>query len=275
MPPLRVAKQSAWRHKGAEEGAEEVAEEDAEEGAEEGAEGGLKSNERLNFEKTHTVMDKEQIREVIARRVAMELKDGDVVNLGIGLPTLVPNYLPEGVNVVLQSENGLLGVGPKPAEGAENPELTDAGGGYISAATGASSFDSATSFGIIRGGHVDVTILGALQVDEKGDLANWIIPGKKTPGMGGAMDLLVGAKQVILAMEHTAKGSPKIMKKCTLPLTAAGQVNLIITEMGVIEVTPQGLVLTEINPEFTVEQVQAATEATLHVSDTLRQMPTA
>ena len=217
-------------------------------------------------------MDKDQIREVIARRVAMELKDGNVVNLGIGLPTMVPNYLPEGVNVILQSENGLLGVGPKPAEGQENPELTDAGGGFITAMPGASSFDSATSFGIIRGGHVDVTILGALQVDEKGDLANWIIPGKKTPGMGGAMDLLVGAKQVILAMEHTAKGAPKIMKKCTLPLTAAGQVNLIITEMGVIEVTPKGLVLTEIHPEFTVEQVQAATEATLHIAENLRPM---
>ena len=150
-------------------------------------------------------MDKNQIREVIAKRVALELKDGDVVNLGIGLPTMVPNYLKSDVHVILQSENGLLGMGPKPAEGQENPELTDAGGGYITAVTGACSFDSATSFGIIRGGHVDVTILGALQVDEKGDLANWIIPGKKAPGMGGAMDLLVGAKKVILAMEHTAK----------------------------------------------------------------------
>jgi acetate CoA/acetoacetate CoA-transferase beta subunit len=215
-------------------------------------------------------MDKDQIREVIARRVAMELRDGDVVNLGIGLPTMVPNYLPEGVNVTLQSENGLLGVGPKPAAGKENTELTDAGGGYITATASASSFDSATSFGIIRGGHVDVTILGALQVDEKGDLANWIIPGKMTPGMGGAMDLLVGARQVILAMEHTAKGAPKILKKCTLPLTAAGQVDKIITEMCVIEVTERGLELVELHPEFTVEQVQAATEATLHVSDKLK-----
>lgn len=217
-------------------------------------------------------MDKDQIREVIARRVARELRDGDVVNLGIGLPTLVPNYLPEGVNVILQSENGLLGVGAKPAAGEENPELTDAGGGFITAVAGASSFDSATSFGIIRGGHVDVTILGALQVDENGDLANWIIPGKMTPGMGGAMDLLVGAKQVILAMEHTAKGSPKIMKKCTLPLTAAGQVDMIITEMGVIRETADGLLLTEINPEFTVDQVRAATDATLHVSENLKSM---
>ncbi len=217
-------------------------------------------------------MDKEQVREVIAKRVALELKDGDVVNLGIGLPTMVPNYLPKNVQVILQSENGLLGMGPKPEEGKENPELTDAGGGYITAIEGACSFDSATSFGLIRGGHVDVTILGALQVDEKGDLANWIIPGKKAPGMGGAMDLLVGAKKVILAMEHTAKGNHKILKKCTLPLTAAGQVNLIVTEMGVIEVTPKGLVLREIHPEFTVEQVQAATEAQLIISPDLKPM---
>ena len=217
-------------------------------------------------------MVKNQIREVIAKRAAMELKDGDVVNLGIGLPTLIPNYLSKDVHVVLQSENGVLGLGPQPAEGEEDPELIGAGGGYITLTPGASSFDSATSFGIIRGGHVDATILGALQVDEKGDLANWIIPGKLVPGMGGAMDLLVGARRVILAMEHTAKGKPKIMKKCTLPLTAAGQVNLIITEMGVIEVTPKGLVLKEIHPEFTVEQVQAATEATLIISDDLKPM---
>lgn len=218
-------------------------------------------------------MDKNQVREVIARRAALELKDGDVVNLGIGLPTLIPNYLSKDIHVTLQSENGLLGMGVKPEEGQEDPELTDAGGGYITMTPGASTFDSATSFGIIRGGHVDVTVLGALQVDEKGDLANWIIPGKRTPGMGGAMDLLVGAKKVILAMEHTAKGSPKIMKKCSLPLTAAGQVNLIITEMAVIEVTPEGLLLTEINPEFSVEEVQAATEAKLIISDSLKNMP--
>lgn len=217
-------------------------------------------------------MEKDQIKEVIARRVAMELKDGDVVNLGIGIPTLVPGYLPKGVDVVLQTENGLLGMGPAPEEGEEDPELTNAGGGYITALPGASTFDSATSFGIIRGGHVDVSILGALQVDEQGDLANWMIPGKKTPGMGGAMDLLVGAKKVILAMEHTAKGNPKIMKKCTLPLTAAGQVNLIVTEMAVIEVTEKGLILKEIHPDFTVERVQAATEATLTVAEDLKPM---
>ncbi len=215
-------------------------------------------------------MDKNQIREVIARRAAMELKDGDVVNLGIGLPTLIPNYIPEGVNVILQSENGLLGMGPSPESGCEDPNLVNAGGNSITALPGAASFDSATSFGIIRGGHVDVTVLGALQVDEKGDLANWIIPGKKVPGMGGAMDLLIGAKKVILAMEHTAGGSKKILKKCTLPLTAAGQVNLIITEMGVMEITPQGIVLKEIHPEFTVEQVQDATEAALIVSENLK-----
>lgn len=211
-------------------------------------------------------MDKNEIRETIARRAAKELKDGDVVNLGIGLPTLIPNYLPDGVHVILQSENGLLGMGASPAVGSEDPELIDAGGGFITMNTGAASFDSATSFGIIRGGHVDVTVLGALQVDEKGNLANWIIPGKRAPGMGGAMDLLIGAKKVILAMEHTAKGAFKILKECTLPLTAAGQVNLIITEMCVIEVTPEGLLLKEVHPEFTVEQVQAATEAKLIIN---------
>lgn len=208
-------------------------------------------------------MDKQQIRETIARRAALELKDGNLVNLGIGLPTAIPEYIPQGVNVILQSENGLIGLGPSPEPGKENKNLTNAGGGFVTLQTGASCFDSATSFGIIRGGHVDVTFLGALQVDEKGDLANWMIPGKLTPGMGGAMDLLIGARKVILTMEHTAKGNHKIMKKCSLPLTAAGQVNLIITEMGVMEITPEGIVLREIHPEFTIEEVQAATEAKL------------
>ncbi|MEI7596707.1 MAG: 3-oxoacid CoA-transferase subunit B [Bacteroidota bacterium] len=217
-------------------------------------------------------MDKKEIREVIAKRVALELKDGDVVNLGIGLPTLVPNYLPSNINVTLQSENGLLGMGPSPVEGEEDKTLMNAGGGFITAKPGASSFDSVTSFQIIRGGHVDVTVLGALQVDEKGDLANWMIPGKKTPGMGGAMDLLVGAKRVILAMEHTAGTSIKILKKCTLPLTAAGQVNLIVTEMGVMEITPEGMVLKEINPCFTVDEVQALTEAKLIIASDLINM---
>ena len=217
-------------------------------------------------------MDKNQIREVIARRCAKELKDGFVVNLGIGLPTLIPNYLPEGVKVVLQSENGLLGLGPTPEEGKENRYLVNAGGGYISVLPGGSIFDSSTSFGIIRGGHVDVTILGAMQVDEQGNLANWILPGGKTIGMGGAMDLLVGAKEVILAMEHTAKGKPKILKRCTLPLTAPHEVDMIVTEMGVMKITPDGIVLSEINPDFTVDQVQQNTEATLIISSDLKPM---
>ncbi|MDR2511352.1 MAG: 3-oxoacid CoA-transferase subunit B [Bacteroidales bacterium] len=217
-------------------------------------------------------MDKNQIRETIARRTARELHDGDVVNLGIGLPTLVANYVPENVYVILQSENGLLGMGGSPEKDKEDLELINAGGGFITALPGASAFDSATSFGIIRGGHVDVTILGALQVDKQGNLANWMIPCKKTPGMGGAMDLLVGAKKVIIAMEHTAGETIKILKKCTLPLTAAGQVNMIITEMGVMEITPKGIVLKEIHPEFTLEQVQAATGAELIISEDLRMM---
>lgn len=217
-------------------------------------------------------MDKDQVREVIAKRAAKELHDGDVVNLGIGIPTMIPNYLPEGVTVTLQSENGAMGMGPTPAAGEEDKNLINAGGGYITLLPGGSTFDSATSFAIIRGGHVNVSFLGALQVDENGDLANWIIPGKMAPGMGGAMDLVVGAKKVILTMEHTQKGAPKILKKCTLPLTASGQVNMIITEMGVMEITSEGIVLTEIHPEFTVEDVQAATEATLIISPNLKSM---
>ena len=193
-------------------------------------------------------MDKYQMREVIAKRAAKELHDGDVVNLGIGIPTLIPNYLPEGVTVTLQTENGAMGMGPTPEEGKEDKNLINAGGGAITLLPGACTFDSATSFAIIRGGHVNVSFLGALQVDEKGNLANWIIPGKMAPGMGGAMDLVVGAKRVILTMEHTQKGNPKILKECTLPLTAAGQVNMIITEMGVMDITPEGIVLREIHP---------------------------
>ena len=217
-------------------------------------------------------MDKAQIRETSARRAAKEIKDGYVVNLGIGLPTLIPNYLPEDVHVTLHSENGLLGLGPRAAEGKEDPEYTDAGGACITTTAGASLCDSATSFGYVRGGHIDVTILGALQTDAKGNLANWSIPGKKTPGMGGAMDLLAGAKRVILAMEHTAKGNHKILEECTLPLTAANAVELIITEMGVMRVTPEGLVLEEINPEFTVDEVQAATGCKLIICENLKPM---
>ena len=217
-------------------------------------------------------MDKNEIRQTIAKRAALELHDGDIVNLGIGIPTMIPDFLPEGVTVTLQTENGMIGMGATPEEGKEDPNMINAGGGFTSAAPGAATFSSATSFGIIRGGHVDVSILGAIQVDTNGDLANWMIPGKLTPGMGCAMDLTVGAKRVILAMEHTQKGNPKILKKCSFPLTAKGQVNLIITEMGVMEITHEGIVLKEIHPEFTVEQVQAATEAELIISPDLKPM---
>ena len=214
-------------------------------------------------------MDK---KEFIARRVAKELKDGDVVNLGIGLPTMVANYVPEDINVFFQSENGFIVLGPAPEEGKEDPYIVNAGAQCVTILPGGVFFDSSTSFGIIRGGHVDMTVLGALQVDEKGNLANWMIPGKMVPGMGGAMDLVTGAKKVIVAMEHTVKGNHKILKECNLPLTAAGEVNLIITEMGVIEVKEEGLVLIEINPEFTVEEVQAATEAKLIIAENLIKM---
>ncbi len=211
-------------------------------------------------------------RELIVKRVAQELKDGDIVNLGIGMPTMVANYIPEDMDITFQSENGFLGLGPAPAEGEEDPLIVNAGGMPVTIRPGGMFFDSSTSFMIIRGGHVDVTVLGALQVDEEGNLANWMIPGKLVPGMGGAMDLVVGAKRVIFAMEHTAKGAHKILKKCTLPLTAAAQVNLIVTEMGVMEVTPQGLLLTEIAEGITVEQIQEATEAKLIISENLKTM---
>lgn len=209
-------------------------------------------------------------KEYIARRVAKELKDGDVVNLGIGLPTMVANFLPEGIEITLQSENGFLGIGPSPEKGMEDPYLVNAGGIPVTINQGGVFFDSAESFVIIRGGHVDATVLGALEVDEKGNLANWMVPGKMVPGMGGAMDLVTGAKKVIVAMNHTAKGNHKILKECKLPLTAVHAVDLIITEMGVMEVTDNGLVLKEINPEFTVEDVQAATGATLIIAEDLK-----
>ncbi len=217
-------------------------------------------------------MDKNLMREIIAKRVAQELNDGDVVNLGIGLPTAVANYVPDGMEVTFQSENGLIGVGPTPIKGEEIKDLINAGGMPVTALDGAAFFDSAMSFSIIRGGHVDMTILGALQVDEKGNLANWIIPGKMVPGMGGAMDLVVGAKKVIVSMEHTAKGKPKIFPLCTLPLTAANQVNLIITEMAVIEVTPDGLLLKEIGPYNTVQDVIDNTPAKLILADNIKTM---
>lgn len=218
-------------------------------------------------------MDSKQAKAVIAKRVAMEFKDGDAVNLGIGLPTLVANFLPENVEIILHSENGFLGLGPAPDPGQEDPELSNAGGMPVSIIPGGMYFDSAMSFTIIRGGHLDATVLGALQVDEKGNLANWMVPGVMVPGMGGAMDLVGGAKKVIIAMNHTAKGEKKILKNCTLPLTAAGKVSLIVTEMGVIEVTSEGLVLKEVHPEFTAEEVQAQTEAHLIISPDLKPMP--
>lgn len=207
---------------------------------------------------------------IIAKRVAQELKDGDVVNLGIGLPTLVANYIPEGIDVTFQSENGFLGLGPAPAEDKIDMELVNAGGQPVTILPGGCYFDSCTSFGIIRGGHVDATVLGALQVDDKGNLANWKIPGKMVPGMGGAMDLVVGAKNVIVAMQHTQKGAHKILSECTLPLTAKEQVNLIITEMAVIEITKNGLVLKELGPEATVEEVVAATGAKLIIPEDIK-----
>lgn len=209
-------------------------------------------------------------KEIIARRVAELLKDGDVVNLGIGLPTMVSNYIPKDIDVTFQSENGFLGLGPAPAEGQEDWELVNAGGMPSTIVQGGMFFDSATSFGIIRGGHVDATVLGAMEVDENGNLANWKIPGKMVPGMGGAMDLVVGANTVIIAMVHTQKGKAKILKNCTLPLTAKGQVNLIVTEMALLRVTDSGLVLEELGPDATVEAVIAATEATITVSPNLK-----
>ena len=218
------------------------------------------------------MMDKQQMQEFIARRVAQELQDGTLVNLGIGLPTLVANFVPEGRDVTFQSENGFIGVGPVPTQDQIDPCIANAGAMPVTILPGGSFFDSAMSFGIIRGGHVDVTVLGALQVAENGDIANYMIPGKMVPGMGGAMDLLSGAKKVIVAMEHTAKGAPKLLSECTLPLTAVNAVDLIVTEMGVIEVTHEGFVLIEQNPDYTLDEIKTATGAPLIISAALKQM---
>jgi acetate CoA/acetoacetate CoA-transferase beta subunit len=209
---------------------------------------------------------------IIAKRIAQELRSGMLVNLGIGIPTLVANYLPPGITVLFQSENGLIGTGPIPEDGLAHRLLTDAGGRPVSALPGASTFDSAMSFGLIRGGHVDMTVLGGLQVDEQGHLANWMIPGKMVPGMGGAMDLVSGAKRVVVAMQHTAKGKPKIVKKCSLPLTSARPVHLVVSELAVIDFLDGHARLLELAPGVTVEQVLSNTEATLIVPDRVATM---
>ncbi len=212
-------------------------------------------------------------RERIVKRVAKFFEDGDLVNLGIGMPTMVANFIPDGINILLQSENGFTGIGPSPEPGTEDKDVVNAGGMPVTILPGGACFDSATSFALIRGGHVDATVLGALEVDEKGNLANWIVPGKLVPGMGGAMDLVTGAKKVIIAMEHTTKtGDPKILKECTLPLTAVNAVDFIVTELGVMEMTKEGIVLKELAEGVTAADIQAKTQAQLIVPDNVGTM---
>ncbi|MCT4687287.1 MAG: 3-oxoacid CoA-transferase subunit B [Vallitalea sp.] len=218
------------------------------------------------------MIDKKLGKEIIAKRVAKELKSCQLVNLGIGLPTKTANYIPEGIEVSFQSENGMTGMGKLSPEENENKDIINAGGGYVSILPDGAFFDTSLSFGLIRGGHVDLTVLGALEVDKMGNLASWIIPGKLVPGMGGAMDLVTGAKKVIIAMLHTAKGKPKILDKCTLPLTAKGVIDLIVTELGVMEVTDKGIVLKEINKDTTIEEIKALTACELIIDDNLQVM---
>ncbi len=224
------------------------------------------------------LLTKEKIREIIAKRAAKEFKDGDVVTLGIGLPTEVTKYVPKSYNIMFQSENGVLGVGKNQDKDNIDPRVINAGGGYVKTVKGACFYDSQMAFILMRGGHIDATVLGALQVDEEGNLANWSIPGKFTPGMGGAMDLVVGAKKVIVVMEHTSKGEIKIVKKCNLPLTASKEVNLIITEKCVFRVIPEtsetkgGLLLEEINPMFSIDDIKRTTGADFIVAENLLKM---
>lgn len=217
-------------------------------------------------------MDDNNAKERIARRVAKELKNGDVVNLGIGLPTMTADYVPDDIEVIFQSENGFVGMGPSVDEEHKDPDIFNAGGDNVSLVKGAAFFDSALSFAIIRGGHVDVTVLGALEVDQEGNLANYMVPGKMVPGMGGAMDLVSGSKKVIIAMLHTSRGEPKILKKCTLPLTALNQVNMVITELGVFEINNGNVLLKEIADDTTVDEIIRMTDAEITVDPNLKPM---
>ena len=217
-------------------------------------------------------MTKEKIREIIAKRAAQEFKRGDVVTLGIGLPTEIANYVPDEMGVIFQSENGLLGAGRLHQGESPDPRIINAGGAFVEPIKGCCFYDTQMAFTIMRGGHIDATVLGALQVDEMGNLASWMIPNKLVPGMGGSMDLVVGSKKVIVVMEHTSKGQVKIVKRCDLPLTASAEVDMIITEKCVFEVTNQGLLMTEINPHFTIEDIKATTEASFKISENLKNM---